>query len=147
MPLCNKTLFSREHMDSWRRGGRTRDDGIGRGDRRNDVLHNALRQRPRDAFYLELFGPCESDVVQPLNVLRVIGIELCVCERNFGTLFGHCDRFYAHLLSPVAILLRMPILYNAQEVGVYLRSCRLGTRWACLAYRGSTHSMTLSWAR
>lgn len=52
----------------------TSDDGIGRGDSGDDILHDPLRQLPGDALDLELGGTVRGHLVQPLDMVRIVCI-------------------------------------------------------------------------
>lgn len=55
---------------------RGRDDGVCRRNGGDNVLYGALRQRVGDAGDIEFLRSCESFVVQPGDVLRVVLVEL-----------------------------------------------------------------------
>lgn len=61
---------------------RTSNNSIRRRNGRNDVLDDALRQRPCDAFDVELFRTGQRALVQPLDVIRVVVVKFLVCNET-----------------------------------------------------------------
>lgn len=57
---------------------RTCDDGIRGCDGGDDVLDDALRERPCHAFDLELFCARRCDAVEPANMLGIIRVHFLV---------------------------------------------------------------------
>lgn len=62
------------------------DDGVGGGDGGDDVLHDPLGERVCHAGDVELRGAAEGFLVEPGDVLRVVGVEGFVLA-----LFFPCD--------------------------------------------------------
>ena len=56
------------------------DDGVGRCDRGDDVLDDALRVHERDARDVELLGALERMRIDPVLVLRIVLVRLGVRE-------------------------------------------------------------------
>lgn len=50
-------------------------DGVRRCDGRNNIFHDALSERIRHSWDLEFCGAAQGFVVEPCNVLRVVGVE------------------------------------------------------------------------
>ena len=62
----------------------TSNDGVRRGDGRNDVLDHSLRQCPRHSLNIELVCSAKRLLVQPLDVIRVIVIQFLVCGNDMS---------------------------------------------------------------
>lgn len=54
------------------------DNSVGRGNGGDDVLDDALGERPSDAFYLEFLCAIQGLLVQPVDVIGVIVVDFLV---------------------------------------------------------------------
>jgi len=55
---------------------RTGNDGVCRGNRRDDVFDNTLCQTVGDSLNVVLFSASKSGLVQPLNVFWIVSVYL-----------------------------------------------------------------------
>lgn len=76
--MLNHGALIRIFLRSCERMKRTCDDGICGCDGRDDILDNALSERPCHAFDLEFFRTRSRDRVEPANMLGVVRVHLFV---------------------------------------------------------------------